>query len=84
MCGPTCAAPEETNMTCDDCKTGIHVKNFRWTIENERMFPIQAAIDQLLEEHTLDLIVDGLANGDFCANIGSLLMIRIGGKTAPR
>ena len=38
---------------------------------------IQAAIDQLLEEHTLDLIVDGLANGDFCANIGSLRMIRI-------
>merc|ERR1711872_1135179 len=59
MCAPTCAAPEQTNMTCDDCKTGIH-----------------AAIDQLLEEHTLDLIVDGLANGDFCANIGSLLMMR--------
>jgi len=52
MCAPTCAAPEDTNMTCDDCKMGIH-----------------AAIDQLLEEHTLDLIVDGLANGDFCANI---------------
>ena len=40
------------------------------------MFSFQAAIDQLLEEHTLDLIVDGLANGDFCANIGSLLMMR--------
>ena len=35
------------------------------------VFSFQAAIDQLLEEHTLDLIVDGLANGDFCANIGS-------------
>ena len=72
MCAPTCAAPEQTNMTCDDCKTGIHVKNFRGKIQNERMFfYFQAAIDQLLEEHTLDLIVDGLANGDFCANIGS-------------
>ena len=53
-------------------------------MKNEMVFSFQAAIDQLLEEHTLDLIVDGLANGDFCANIGSLLMIRIGGKTAPR
>ena len=35
------------------------------------VFSFQAAIEQLLEEHTLDLIVDGLANGDFCANIGS-------------
>ena len=41
---------------------------------------IQAAIDQLLEEHTLDLIVDGLANGDFCANIGSFRTMRIWGK----
>ena len=70
-------------MTCDDCKTGIHVKNFRGKIQNERMFSLQAAIDQLLEEHTLNLIVDGLANGDFCANIGKLRMIRIGGKRKP-
>ena len=35
MCGPTCAAPEQTNMTCDDCKTGIHVKNFRVKRENQ-------------------------------------------------
>ena len=80
MCGPTCAAPEQTNMTCDDCKMGIHVKNFRGKIQNERMSSFQAAIDQLLEEHTLEMIVDGLANGDFCANIGSFLMIRIGEK----
>ena len=31
---------------------------------------VQAAIDQLLETETLDLIVDSLANGDFCANLG--------------
>ena len=23
MCGPTCAAPEDTTMTCDDCTAGI-------------------------------------------------------------
>ena len=23
MCGPICAAPEDTVMTCDDCKMGI-------------------------------------------------------------
>ena len=63
-------------MTCDDCKMGIHVKGTR-KIQNERIISIQAAIDQLLEEHTLDLIVDGLANGDFCANIGSLRMMKI-------
>ena len=45
---------------------------------------IQAAIDQLLEEHTLDLIVDGLANGDFCANIGSFRTMRIWGKKTNR
>ena len=31
---------------------------------------VQAAIDQLLETETLDLIVDSLANGDFCATLG--------------
>ena len=30
----------------------------------------QRAIDQLLEEATLDTIVDVLANGDFCASMG--------------
>ena len=30
----------------------------------------QAAIDQLLDEGTLDFIVDELANGDFCASMG--------------
>merc|ERR1719500_2166591 len=48
-----CAAPEDTVMTCDNCKMGI-----------------QRAIDQLLEEATLDTIVDVLANGDFCASMG--------------
>merc|ERR1711962_1979551 len=23
MCGPICAAPQDTTMTCDDCKMGI-------------------------------------------------------------
>ena len=25
MCGPTCAAPEDVDMTCDDCVAGIQV-----------------------------------------------------------
>merc|ERR1712002_1202293 len=53
MCAPICAAPEDTVMTCDDCKMGI-----------------QGAIDQLLAVETLDAIVDILANGEFCANMG--------------
>ena len=69
------------------CRTGGHQHDLRRLqdgnprkelhrkIQNE--ISLQAAIDQLLEEHTLDLIVDGLANGDFCANIGSLTMTRI-------
>merc|ERR1711944_238822 len=52
MCADMCAAPEDTVMTCDNCKMGI-----------------QRAIDQLLDEGTLDTIVDILANGDFCASM---------------
>ena len=25
MCAPTCAAPEDVDMTCDDCVAGIKV-----------------------------------------------------------
>ena len=25
MCGPTCAAPEDVDMTCDGCVAGIQV-----------------------------------------------------------
>merc|ERR1712165_180605 len=40
MCADICAAPEDTTMTCDDCKMGI-----------------QAAIDQLLSEAAVDVII---------------------------
>ena len=28
MCGPICEAPEDTAMTCDDCKMGIQAKHW--------------------------------------------------------
>ena len=73
MCAPICAAPEDTVMTCDDCKMGVQARvpnkntlTHRHKI-NISMQP-QAAIDQLLSPESLDAIVDFLANGEFCTS----------------
>ena len=67
MCAPICAAPEDTVMTCDDCKMGVQAR-----VPNKNKIYIslqpQAAIDQLLSPESIDAIVDFLANGEFCTS----------------
>ena len=70
QCGPYCEAPEDTVMTCDDCKMGLQARKdnqcyFRLKSRNQ----FQADIDQLLATETLDAIVEFLS-GDFCASLG--------------
>ena len=67
MCASICEAPQDVDMTCDDCKMGIQARNPAKALEFKTF---QAAIDQLLAPETLDTIVNYLANGDFCANSG--------------
>ena len=68
MCAPSCAAPEDTVMTCDDCTMGIQVRNvFLQALKLRNQS--QMAIDQLLAAETLDAIV-GFLSGDFCTSMG--------------
>ena len=60
MCADICAAPEDTTMTCDDCKMGIQARKPDWvTVMIYKK--IQAAIDQLLSEAAMDAIVEAIA-----------------------
>ena len=72
MCADICAAPEDTVMTCDDCKMGIQAKKQNLEFVSNRLTLqkiSQAAIDQMLATETLDAIVEFLS-GDFCATTG--------------
>ena len=64
MCADICAAPEDTVMTCDDCKMGIQAnfwkENWRFLSFKTNSVKTQAAVDQLLEEGTIATIVDTL------------------------
>ena len=65
MCADICAAPEDTVMTCDDCKMGIQAniwkENWRCLSFKSNLVKTQAAVDQLLEEGTIATIVDTLS-----------------------
>merc|ERR1712088_222440 len=43
MCGPTCAAPEDVDMTCDDCVAGIQAS-------------IDQLLDEVAYELVMDLV----------------------------
>ena len=61
MCADICAAPEDTTMTCDDCKMGIQARKTRPSHCHNLQKKIQAAIDQLLSEAAMDAIVEAIA-----------------------
>ena len=52
MCGPTCAAPEDTVMTCDDCTSGIAA----------------SADQLVLPETIDQIVADFTAEDGFCAS----------------
>ena len=59
MCAPICEAPEDVDMTCDDCKMGIQAKFKIQSLQAYLQF--QAAIDQMLSPEAMDIIVEGIS-----------------------
>merc|ERR1719229_2107492 len=61
MCGPTCAAPEEVDMTCDACTSGIKASI------SQLLSP--AAMDAIITEFINSDLCESLGNDPRCPDI---------------